>query len=151
MWYDDIKVSTNSSEICELSAGGCFQRLFQAEDYNIMKGIVTGPTSDIGGGQKVGSIDSTDWIAFSSVQIPTSGTYLVEYRVASPNSNGKLSLDLNGGATALGMVDIPNTGSWSSYRTISHTVPISAGTYQFGLYAATGGFDINWWKITKLY
>ncbi|MHA6484529.1 carbohydrate-binding protein [Paenibacillus sp. strain BS8-2] len=150
-WYDDIKVSTSKSEICELDAGGCFNRLIQAESYQYMKGIMTESTPDTGGGLNVGGIDATDWIAFSNVNIPTSGTYLVEYREASPNNGGRISLDLNAGATVLGYADVPNTGSWSNYRTISHQVTIPAGTHQFGLYAVTGGFDINWWKVTKLY
>ncbi|MBB6729933.1 carbohydrate-binding protein [Cohnella sp. CBP 2801] len=116
-----------------------------------MSGVMTEPTPDTGGGSDVGGIDSQDWIAFGNVQIPRTGTYLVEYRVASPNDNGRISLDINEGGTVLGEVDVPNTGSWSSYRTVSHVVQIPAGTYQFGLYAITGGFDINWWKITQLY
>ncbi|RTE08963.1 carbohydrate-binding protein [Paenibacillus whitsoniae] len=116
-----------------------------------MSGVMTETTPDTGGGQNVGGIDNQDWIAFTGVNIPTSGRYLVEYRIATPNDGGKLSLDLNGGATVLGEINIPNTGSFSTYRTVSHEVNISAGTYQFGLYAVTGGFDINWWKITKLY
>ncbi|MEK0316919.1 carbohydrate-binding protein [Cohnella sp. 56] len=151
VWYDDLKVSTNKADICELSVGGCYTRTFQAENYTSMSGVMTEPTPDTGGGQNVGGIDSQDWIAFSNVQIPKTGTYLVEYRVASPNSNGKISLDINAGATVLGEVDVPNTGSWSSYRTVSHVVQITAGTYPFGIYAVTGGFDINWWKITQLY
>ncbi|WP_206438428.1 carbohydrate-binding protein [Paenibacillus whitsoniae] len=151
IWYDDLKVSTNKNDICELSPGGCFTRTFQAESYNAMSGVMTETTPDTGGGQNVGGIDNQDWIAFTGVNIPTSGRYLVEYRIATPNDGGKLSLDLNGGATVLGEINIPNTGSFSTYRTVSHEVNISAGTYQFGLYAVTGGFDINWWKITKLY
>ncbi|THF83415.1 carbohydrate-binding protein [Cohnella fermenti] len=151
IWYDDLKVSTNRADICELSSGGCFTRTFQAEDYTAMHGVMTEPTPDAGGGLNVGGIDAQDWIAFGNVTIPKTGTYLVEYRVASPNTGGKLSLDINEGATVLGQVDIPNTGSWSSYRTVSHQVQITAGTYQFGLYAPVGGYDINWWKITQLY
>jgi hypothetical protein len=151
VWYDDLKVSENRSDICELSTGGCYTRSFQAEDYTAMSGVMTEPTPDTGGGQDVGGIDSQDWIAFGNVQIPRTGTYLVEYRVASPHNGGRLSLDINEGDDVLGEIDIPNTGSWSSYRTVSHIVQMNAGTYQFGLYAITGGFDINWWKITQLY
>lgn len=151
IWYDTLKASTLRSEICELDAGGCHTRLFQAEDYTAMKGVATAPTPDTGGGLHVTSFDSQDWIAFGNVSIPAAGTYLVEYRVASPNNNGRISLDINAGGTVLGYRDVPNTGSWSSYRTVSHVVQIPAGTHQFGLYAVTGGFDINWWKMTKLY
>ncbi|MCC3374785.1 carbohydrate-binding protein [Cohnella sp. REN36] len=151
IWYDDLKVSTNRADICELSPGGCYTRLFQAEDYTAMSGVIKEPTPDTGGGQNVGSFDSGDWIAFGNVNIPSAGTYLVEYRVATLTGNARISLDINEGKTVLGQLTLPNTGSWSNYRTVSHQVQIPAGTHQFGIYAATGGFDLNWWKITKLY
>jgi len=28
-------------------------------------------------------------------------------------------------------------------------VTINAGTYNFGIFAATGGWNLNWWRITK--
>ncbi|MEU6786841.1 carbohydrate-binding protein [Nonomuraea angiospora] len=151
IWYDDLKVSTNRADICELAPGGCHTRTFEAENYSAMKGVVTEPTPDTGGGQHVGSFDSTDWIAFGGVTIPSAGRYLVEYRVASPHNGGVISLDVNEGATPLGNIDVPNTGSWSSYRTISREVDLPAGTHQFGIYAVTGGFNLNRWKITRLY
>ncbi|WP_157979009.1 carbohydrate-binding protein [Nocardia aurea] len=150
IWYDDLKVSTNRAEICELASGGCHTRTLQAEDYSAVNGVTTKPSSDTGGSRTVTGIDSSDWIAFQNVAIPKAGRYLVEYRVASPNGNGRISLDINEGATPLGNVTVPNTGGFTSYRTISREVQLPAGTHQFGLYAVTGGFDINWWKLTQL-
>ncbi len=107
IWYDDLKVFANRADICELAAGGCFVRTFQAEDYTAMSGVMTEPTPDTGGGLNVGGIDSQDWIAFGNVNIPKTGTYLVEYRVASPNNNGRISLDINEGGTVLGEIGVP--------------------------------------------
>ncbi|MFD0671059.1 carbohydrate-binding protein [Cohnella sp. GCM10027633] len=151
IWYDDLKVSTNRAEICELSAGGCYNRLFQAESYTAMSGVISATTPDTGGGQHVGSIDTQDWVAFGNVNIPTAGTYIVEYRIATNTANSKISLDINEGDTLLGQLTLPNTGGLTTYRTVSHQVQIPAGTHQFGIYAATGGFNLNWWKMTKLY
>ncbi|MFI6476968.1 carbohydrate-binding protein [Nonomuraea sp. NPDC050663] len=151
IWYDDLKVATSRADICELAPGGCHTRTFQAEGYTAMKGVITEPTPDTGGGQNVGSFDSTDWIAFGGVTIPSAGRYLVEYRVSSPGNGATISLDIGAGATPLGNVSVPNTGSWASYRTISREVDLPAGTHQFGVYAVTGGFNLNWWKLTKIY
>ncbi|MBD2847111.1 carbohydrate-binding protein [Paenibacillus sp. IB182496] len=153
IWYDDIKVSTTPADICELSSGGCSSgpSIFrEAENYTYMSGIMTEPTPDVGGGLNVGGIDAGDWVAYAGIPITSGGTYLMEYRVASPNTGGKISLDLGGGATVLGHINVPNTGSWSNYQTISHQVQIPAGTHQFGIYAVAGGFDINWWRLTKV-
>ncbi|WP_020620407.1 carbohydrate-binding protein [Paenibacillus daejeonensis] len=154
VWYDDLKVSTSRSEICELASGGCHTRKIEAEDYTYMSGVMTEPTPDTGGGLNVGGIDSQDWMAYTGINIPSAGVYQIDYRVSSINNGGQISLDLNAGGgngTVLGTINVPNTGSWSSYRTISHTVTIPAGTHQFGIYAVTGGFDLNWWRLTKLY
>ncbi len=122
----------------------------EAESYFAMQGVQTEATQDPQGGNlNVGWIDTGDWMAYSNINIPTAGSYTVEYRVASANTGGTLSLDLNGGATVLGSVAIPNTGGWQNWTTISHTVNIPAGTHSVGLFAQTGGWNINWFRVTS--
>jgi hypothetical protein len=121
----------------------------QAENYSAMAGVATETTTDIGGGLNVGWIDNADWMAYNNITIPTTGSYLIEYRVASPNSTARLSLDLNAGAIQLGALNIPNTGGWQNWTTISHTVTINAGTYNFGIFSQTGGWNLNWWRISS--
>lgn len=96
----------------------------------------------------MGWIDTGDWMAFNSINIPVAGNYLVEYRVASPVATGRLSLDLNGGTTLLGEVTIPNTGGWQNWTTVSHSVQLPAGTFNVGIFAAAGNWNINWFRIT---
>ncbi|HEY8941377.1 MAG TPA: carbohydrate-binding protein [Cellvibrio sp.] len=137
----------DSASSIVVSASG-FNTLIQAENYFANSGVQTETTTDTGGGQNVGWIDTNDWIAYSNVTIPTSGTYTIEYRVASP-SGGRLSADLNGGAILLGELAIPATSGWQNWTTISHTVNINAGTYNFGVFAKTGGWNINWIRIKR--
>jgi endoglucanase len=127
---------------------GPFTLTTQAENYSQMSGVQTEGTSDSGGGLNVGWIDTNDWMKYSNITIPTTGSYLFEYRVASPNGNGVLSQDLNSGAIQLGTINVPNTGGWQNWQTISRTVSLNAGTYAFGIFAASGGWNINWWRIT---
>jgi beta-glucanase (GH16 family) len=124
--------------------------LIQAESYSAMQGVQTEATTDEGGGLNVKSIDATDWMAYSPVVFPTSGTYKIEYRVASLNAGGQLSLDLNGGDIVLGTMDIPSTGGLQNWTTISHYVYVNAGTYEPGIYAVSGGWNLNWIRITPL-
>ncbi|MHA7060306.1 T9SS type A sorting domain-containing protein, partial [Aquimarina sp. M1] len=35
-----------------------------------------------------------------------------------------------------------------NWTTVSHTVNVNAGTYPFGIYAVSGGWNMNWIKIT---
>jgi hypothetical protein len=88
-------------------------------------------------------------MVYGNVNFPSSGAYRVEYRVASP-SGSTLSLDLNGGSIQLGQLAIPATGGWQNWTTVSHTVNVNAGTYNLGVYAAAGGWNLNWVRITKL-
>jgi hypothetical protein len=129
---------------------GSFTTTIQAESYSAMSGIQVEACTDAGGGSNVGYIEAADWLAYNSINIPTSGTYRVEYRVASASGGGSLSLDLNAGTTVLGAVNIPSTGGWQTWTTVSHNVTINAGTYNFGIYAAAGGWNINWFRITKI-
>jgi predicted alpha-1,6-mannanase (GH76 family) len=124
--------------------------LIQAENYSTMAGIITETTTDAGGGQNVGAIDAGDWMAYNSINFPVSGTYQVDYRVSSLSGGGQLSIDLNGGTTVLGSLNIPSTGGWQYWTTISHTVTVTAGTYNVGVFAQTGGWNINWIRITQV-
>ncbi|UOQ72253.1 carbohydrate-binding protein [Hymenobacter cellulosilyticus] len=120
----------------------------QAESYSTMNGVQLEACSDTGGGQDVGWIDTNDWMAYNSVNFPTSGAYTIEYRVASP-SGGRVSADLNAGSTQLGNVAIPATGGWQTWTTVAQTVNVNAGTYNLGVFAQAGGWNLNWIRITK--
>lgn len=138
----------DSASSIVVAASGGVNILIQAENYFANNGVQTEATTDTGGGQNVGWIEANDWMAYSNVTIPTTGTYTIEYRVASP-SGGRLSADLNGGGIMLGEVAIPATGGWQNWTTVTQTVNINAGTYNFGVFAKTGGWNINWIRIKR--
>jgi hypothetical protein len=147
--WGDTNSATQQWRLTPVSAPTAFSNLIQAEAYSAMSGIMTEATTDAGGGQNVGGIDAADWLAYNNITIPTSGSYTIEYRVASLNEGGRLSTDLNAGATVLGALDVPSTGGWQNWTTISHTVNINAGTYNIGVYAQAGGWNLNWLRISK--
>ena len=120
----------------------------QAEAANVNSGMTAETTSDTGGGQDMGYVDAGDYLVFNNVNFPTTGTYTIEYRVASP-SGGTISSDLNAGAIQLGNMAIPATGGWQNWTTVSRTVNVNAGTYNFGVFAQTGGYNLNWVRISK--
>lgn len=131
------------------SSSSAFSQLVEAESFSAMAGVQTETTTDTNGGQNVGWIDAGDWMAYAGITIPSTGNYKIEFRVASP-SGSVLSSDLNGGSIQLGSVNIPATGGWQTWTTVSQTVPLTAGTYSFGIFAQQGGWNINWFRITKL-
>jgi hypothetical protein len=133
-----VRAITNSSSI-----------LIEAESYSSMSGIQTEATTDTGGGLNVGYADTGDWMAYNNINFPASGSYLIEYRVASGVSGAVISSDLNAGTLQLGAVNVPNTGGWQNWQTISHTVNVNAGTYNFGVFIQNTGVNLNWIRITK--
>jgi hypothetical protein len=143
-WNDKV----TSLSVTKVTTTGS-STLIQAENYSSMSGVTVETTTDTDGGSSVGYIDTGDWMAYNSINFPTSGTYKVEYRVASLSGGGRLSMDLNAGATILGYLDVPSTGGWQNWTTISHDVSVNAGTYNVGIFAQTGGWNLNWFRITK--
>jgi hypothetical protein len=120
----------------------------EAETYFSSSGVISESCSE--GTLNVGSIETGDWMAYSNIVVPQTGTYRVEYRVASLNGGGKLTMDINAGSVVLDTADIPYTGGWQNWQTISGTFYLTKGTYNFGLYAQTGGWNINWFAFTPV-
>jgi len=69
--------------------------------------------------------------------------------VASGVNGAVISSDLSAGTIQLGSVNIPNTGGWQNWQTVSQTVNVNAGTYNFGIYIQNSGVNLNWFRITK--
>lgn len=127
--------------------GNAFSTKIEAETYANMMGVATEPCSE--GGQDVGWIDANDWIVWN-VNLPSAGSYKVEYRVASLNGGGKLQLEKAGGTPVYGSLAVPSTGGWQNWTTVSHKVTLPAGQQQIAIKALAGGWNLNWLKFTKL-
>lgn len=124
-----------------------FDLTIQAETYSSAKGVQTQATGDTGGGDNVGWIDANDWMAYNNITIPATGSYKIEYRIAG--YGGSISTSINNGATTFTTLNLPNTGAWQNWTTVSQTVTLPAGTYNFVIAAPVGRFNINWFKISK--
>ncbi len=135
--------SSSSSSSCNTIAVG---NTIQAESWCQMQGVQTETTSDSGGGQNVGYIESGDWTTYS-VKIPSTGTYKVSYRIASLNGGGQLQIEKAGGSPVYSNINVPSTGGWQHWQTISHNITLPEGEQLIALYAVTGGFNLNWLKI----
>ncbi|WP_196161365.1 carbohydrate-binding protein [Reinekea sp. G2M2-21] len=143
-----------------LTAGLAGAQTFQAEDYSNYFDTTAGntggayrndnvdieATSDVGGGYNVGWIDTSEWLSYTGLNIAQSGTYKVSLRVAS-SAGAQLSVDLNGGEQVLGSFNVPATGGWQQWQTLEQTVELNAGVYDLGVYAVTGGVNINWLSV----
>jgi chitinase len=133
--------------------GGCsgtytsLPATLQAESYCTMSGIQTETTTDAGGGQNVGYIDANDYMIYR-VNVPTTGSYRIQYRIASQNGGGSIRFERAGGSPVFGTIAVPSTGGWQTWQTITHNVNLTAGQQEVAIAAAAGGFNINWFSIT---
>ena len=105
-------------------------------------------TTDAGGGCNVGWIAQGEWLAFSGLNVPTTGSYIIRLRVASV-SGATASVDLNSGTIPLGNFAIPATGGWQNWTTVTRTVTLNAGTYSLGVFAQTAGWNFNWIEVVS--
>jgi len=119
----------------------------EAENANYNKGMQFEITADEGGGQNAGWIDAQDFLNFDIIA-PKAGRYEVSYRVASPNNNATLVIG-EGGQDLSPHLAIPNTQGWQNWATIKNNIDLTAGTHTLTLYAVTGGWNVNWIKLTE--
>jgi hypothetical protein len=123
----------------------------QAEDYASMLGVQTETTLDTGGGMDVCYIHVNDWMSYNNkvVVIPTTGSYKVTYRVASPTGGGSFKLHRADGTGDYDTVAVPSTGGSQKWVDVVHTIPLTAGDHSFAITALTrgSGYNINWFKI----
>ena len=117
---------------------------YEAENWVAMNGIANESTSDVGGGQNVGFIETGDWMDYN-VNVVSAGTYTMNFRVASPSA-GQLQVK-NSAGIVLATVSIPATGGLQSWQTVSTNVSLPAGAQTIRIFAATNGWNINWFEI----
>lgn len=120
--------------------------LIEAESYSNMSGVQTEACTE--GGLDVTSIETGDFMNYDA-SAPTTGSYKLYYRVASPNTGGVLQLEPTDGGAALGTVDIPNTGAFQTFQTVSHTVNLVANA-KLSIKANVGGWNLNWWGTSPI-
>lgn len=117
----------------------------EAENYSAMSGIQTESCTE--GTLNVGWIDTGDWMDYT-VDVPETGLYKIEFRVASQFATGKFDL-LAGGLLKLSL-SIPNTGGWQNWTSITSNTALTAGRQTIRLKVTGPLFNINWFSLTAL-
>ena len=114
----------------------------------IDQGVDLENTKDNGGGTNIGWTANGEWLEYTVANV-TAGTYDIQFRVASNNSNNK-SITAKLGNTNLGSVTIPNTQGWQNWQNvIIRDVAISSGSQVLRLDISGGGFNINWFEFNN--
>ena len=117
----------------------------EAEDFCNQSGIEVVGTA-------VGFINNGDWVSYNNVDF-NSGVDSIEMSVASGNSGG--TIEVREGSTLgtlLGTVEVPATGSFTTWKTVKANVLETSGEKDIYL-MFTGGsgalFDIDWFTFSS--
>ncbi len=140
---ENLKVLNNLPKMYYLPAK------IEAEDYYQQVGLVAEKCDE--GGQNMGYTNAGDYLDYLII-VKNPGKYSFQIRIASTNSNGKLELQLFDNLqqkTVIGTVNIPSTGGWQTWKTISTEVTLPEGFYTLRLYIKSPEFNVNWFSFSE--
>jgi hypothetical protein len=153
----DIETCTGSAEqLWTLPAASSVT--VTASDYTAENSVMTQPTSDTGGGDNVGWINSSSWLEYAGVNFGSSLSGDVVARIASAVSGtdiGTIQFRL-GSLTAapFATVEVSGTGGWQNWVTTpvvtASPIPSGVQTLYVTFSTSTGGnfVNVNWFRFS---
>ena len=152
----DIKAggngSTATAEGCQWEPAVPADVHVEAEDWTAVIELPDGEitvetTSDEGGGQNAGFIDTGDWMEYS-VELPESGCYEATYRVATESGSDGFTLSFDGALADT--VIVPATGGWQTWLSLTRHLELTAGLQTMRFDALGGAQNINWFEFDQV-
>ena len=91
-------------------------------------------------------IYNDEWTEYT-VEVASSGTYTATFRVGSPGPGQQIVVTVDGSAGCT--VNVPMTGGYSTYTTVSAPLPLTAGTHVVRLtyHAGEYGQAVDWFEL----
>jgi len=134
-----------------LESSDPFARI-EAEDYDAKSGTSTEVCSDTDGGYNVGSISDGDWLMFSNINL--SEVHSISARLSHKNSSeGTVEIRLNSETgTLIGTLNVPNTGNWQNWETVTAELDDVLGIYDVYLVFNHPSYyvcNINWLQFSS--
>jgi hypothetical protein len=99
--------------------------------------------TDTGCGDDIGWTAAGQWFKYT-VNVATAGTYTVSVRLASPSGvTDGLHIASSSGANLSGNINVPATGGWQTWTTVTATVTLPAGQQTLTIDQDNGGWNIH--------
>ncbi|GAA5191006.1 glycosyl hydrolase family 28-related protein [Rugosimonospora acidiphila] len=106
-------------------------------------GVDLESTSDTSGGYNLGWTGGGQWFRYT-VNVASAGTYTLSARVAAPVAvNDALHLADASGANLTGGVNLPATGDWQNWTTVTARLTLPAGRQVLTLAEDNAGWNVN--------
>ena len=100
-------------------------------------------TTDTGGGYDIGWTSSGQWFRYT-VNVATAGAYTVTFRVAAESAvTDAFHLSNSSGTNLSGAVNVPDTGGWQTWTTVTASVTLPAGQQILTVNQDNGGWNIH--------
>ena len=122
----------------------------EAESFDINQGLVLETCTDTGGGQDLGYTSTGDYIEYK-VRVVKTSKYNLEVRVASAGTAGKIEVqqrNSNGSIVNTVTVNIPVTGGWQTWQTITASIDLTQGIWTIRVKIIQPEFNLNWFRFT---
>ena len=99
--------------------------------------------TDTGCGDDIGWTAAGQWFKYT-VNVATAGTYTVSLRLASPSGvTDGLHIASSSGANLSGNINVPATGGWQTWTTVTASVTLPAGQQTLTIDQDNGGWNIH--------
>lgn len=119
-----------------VNSGASVSNYRMTESVDISSPSTTNPPLYAVGWTRVG-----EWLEYT-IDVAQTGRYQAEIRYAAGTTNaGQIYMAFNGEKTDL--IDLPSTGSWATFNTISETVTLSAGLQVLRVHISKAGLDLD--------
>jgi hypothetical protein len=99
--------------------------------------------TDAGCGDDVGWTTAGQWFRYT-VNVASAGTYTVSMRLSSPTGvTDGLHIASSAGTSLSGSVNVPATGGWQAWATVTATVTLPAGQQVLTVDQDNGGWNVH--------
>lgn len=102
------------------------------------------------GGFNLGWMCANEWTEYT-VNVLEAGDYLFEARVASQATGGGFRMEFDG-VDQTGMVNVPVTGGWQTWTTVSGQANLAAGgqVMRFANANSPNEYNLNWFRFSLI-
>ena len=82
-----------------------------------------------------------------TIDIAEGGRYNIDVRLATEQNGGRFHIEFNG-RNRTGILEVPNTGGWQNWKTLSATVDLQAGEQVLRINAVGPSWNMNWIRLS---
>jgi len=103
-------------------------------------------------GKDIGYTGTGEWLVYTVV-VNDAGEYMIELSESAAGASGAFHIEVDG-VNISGTISVPNNGSWSSWRWLETSPPVTSmlteGRHQIKFYFEGSGYNIRALRFTKL-